>query len=108
MAKVTNKTEKTPLGIGALGLLVEPGQSVHVSTEDLKTLGESAVVRAWVESEMMEIEPDGADEKKAAKAAAEQAEKEAADREKAEALAAEEAAKANSAPKLPTPTPNRR
>ena len=128
MAKFTNTTEKTPLGIGALGLLIEPGASVSVSTEDMRKAAESPVVRYWVESGMLTAEPDDGDEAEAERkqreaeelAALEAAEAERKQRE-AEELAALEAAEAErkqreadeaakaagGPPKVPTPTPKR-
>lgn len=123
MAKFTNTTEKTPLGIGALDLLIEPGASVSVSTQQMHKAAESPVVRYWVESGMLTAEPDdGAEaaalaeaervkreaEELAALEAAEEAERKQREADEAKRLEDEAAAAAKAAggpPKVPTPTP---
>lgn len=114
MPKFTNTTEKTPLGIGALGLLIEPGASVSVSIQQMHKAAESAVVRHWVQSGMLVAEEgdgDGEAEAERVKREAEElAALEAAEAERVKREAEEEAAAkatAGGPPKVPTPTPKR-
>lgn len=122
MAKVTNTTARTPLGVGSLRILIEPGQTVELTAEQLHKAGRSKVVRAWAESGMLTIEPEGDDKAEMARIAQAQKdadelreleEAEAKEKADAERLAAEQKAadeakgKTPELPKVPTPTPKK-
>ena len=45
---LTNKTAQTPLGFGALGFTLEPGQSRAVTPEEFKQVDAHPVMAGWI------------------------------------------------------------
>lgn len=55
MSTLTNNTSQTPLGIPAIGVLVEPGQSVEVDAKAFKTAALHPVVAGWVKDGLLTL-----------------------------------------------------
>jgi len=53
---LTNKTAQTPLGFGALGVAVQPGESLTVTAAQAKALREHPVIAGWVAEGKLSVE----------------------------------------------------
>lgn len=109
---LTNKTAQTPLGFGALGVAIEPGQSLTITREQAALLQEHPVIAGWVAEGKLKVTgtaeewlPDPDAQRKLEEAEAEELRK----KQEAEKLAAEAAlvppVPEVVPPKVPTPTP---
>ena len=77
MAKIVTNTGRTPLGIGPLSVLLEPGQTEAFSDAAWKQATAHPVVTHWVESGSLEVEDGKADPETEAAIAEAEAEAEA-------------------------------
>lgn len=55
MSTLTNNTKQTPLGIGSMGVVVEPGQSVEVDAKAFKAAALHPVVAGWVKDGLLTL-----------------------------------------------------
>jgi len=52
---LTNKTAQTPLGFGALGVSIEPGQSRTVTAAEYAQVENHPVVAGWVDEGKLDV-----------------------------------------------------
>ncbi len=52
---LTNKTAQTPLGFGALGVSIAPGESLTVTSEQAALLQDHVVIAGWVAEGKLEV-----------------------------------------------------
>lgn len=110
---LTNKTAQTPLGFGALGFAIEPGESATITDAQAALIQEHPVIAGWIDEGKITVEIEGLTESdidaarkleesvEAAKLAAEEA-------EAAKLALPEVKAPEVTPPKVPTPTAHKK